>query len=174
MTSFRRVQFALFLLCVLPLSVFAEDGRLTDLKGDPRSVAEFTGDGKWTVVMFWESSCGVCQAEAPRLEAFHQRHKGNAARVLGISVDGRSGLDDARDFVRDNRLTFANLLGEAEDAVVLFNDETGAHMVGTPSFLVFDPQGLVRTYEVGVIDLALLEKFILEQSANAAAGGDKS
>lgn len=171
---FRTALITLLLLFVLPLTASAEDAAFTDLQGTPRSVSEFMRDGKWTVVMFWSSSCGVCQEEAPRLEAFHQRHKNNNARVLGVSVDGNSGRSGARDFVTDNGLTFANLLGEAEDAVAMFHDATGAHMVGTPTFLVFDPEGEVRTYQVGALDLGILEKFIEQQSSGLAAGGDKS
>lgn len=161
----RSALIKLLCLCLLPLSAMAEGVPLTDLKGNPRSIGEFVGKGQWVVVMFWEYSCGICNAEAPELDAFHRKHKDGKARVLGLSVNGPAY---ARDFVREHELTFDNLLIKDEDAASFFYESTGDYLPGVPGFLVYSPDGEVRTYQTGVLDLGMLERFIARYEAMVA------
>jgi peroxiredoxin len=154
------------LLLWLPLAAMADDA-LYDLEGHSRGLSDYIGRGQWTVVMIWASSCGVCQYEAPHLEAFQQKHKDSDAQVLGVSIDGRDGMADAQQFVDDHELSFPNLVGSPEAVAALYYDLTGNHLLGTPGFLVLDPAGRLRTYESGRIDVALLERFIQRQVATA-------
>lgn len=164
----RAVLIKLLLLCLLPMAALAQTPGLTDFDGKPRSISEFVGHGRWTVVMFWESSCGICAAEAPRLEAFHQRFKDSKAQALGLAVDGSSRTFEAEEFVREHGLTFKNLMISAEQAALLYHDETGDYLPGTPGFLVYGRDGEVRTYQTGALDLAMLERFIERYEAMAA------
>lgn len=159
---------ALF-LCLLALPAFAIAAPLKDLAGDAHSLREYTGNGQWTVVMIWSANCGVCHGEAPKFEAFHQKYRAGLAQVVGLSVDGAEAMADARAFVADHDLSFTNLVGEGEDVAALFYDATGDHLVGTPGFLVFDPQGELRTYQVGTIEVALLERFMQQAQQLASA-----
>ena len=47
----------------LPLAVLASgiDFTLKDMQGQDRHLREFIGQGKWTVVAVWESSCSICK-----------------------------------------------------------------------------------------------------------------
>lgn len=158
----RRPLISRVFLLALLLPVLARAGSpFSDLAiGEPRQVADFTGHGKWTVVMIWASDCAICRREAPEMEAFNQRHQGADARVIGLSVDGPDGAADAREFIADTGLKFPNLLGSGEDAAALFYDETGNHLVGTPAFLVYNPAGQLRTYQTGRLNVQVLERLI--------------
>ena len=72
---------------------------LFDFQGRSRTLSEFTGQGKWTIVMFWASDCRVCNAEAQEYVLFHDRHHDKDAAILGISLDGRAGKAGALDFI---------------------------------------------------------------------------
>jgi peroxiredoxin len=169
-SMFRPAVLKVMLLCLLPLAAMAEESPLTDLQGNSRSIGEFTGRGQWTVVMIWASSCGICQREAPKFEAFHQQNKDDDARVVGLSVDGADGVVGAREFVAENGLSFVNLLGDGEQVAAMFYDATGEHLIGTPGFLVFGPDGQLRTYQVGMIEVSVLERFMQQYRVAAAEG----
>ena len=164
---------ALLLCLMLPAAAWSADAPFVDLTGQAGSLSDYTGKGQWTVVMIWASDCSVCRMEAPELEAFHQRHSDGAAQVLGLSVDGAttSGLIDARGFVKDACLSFPSLVGSAEDVAALFYDETGSNLVGTPGFLIFNPQGQLRSYQNGRLNIKVLEQLIRPQPALTASEG---
>lgn len=162
---------ALLLCLILPGVVLAAEAPYVDLSGRAGTLGDYTGKGQWTVVMIWASDCGICRHEAPGMEAFHQRHKGGVARVLGLSVDGPAGLAAARGFVREAGLTFPSLVGAAEDVATLYFDETGTNLIGTPAFLIFNPRGQLRSYQAGSLNVAALEQLIRLQPALSVAEG---
>ena len=65
---------------------------LFDFEGRSRDLSEFTGQGQWTVVMFWASDCHVCNAEAQEYVTFHDQHHDKQAAILGITLDGRARM----------------------------------------------------------------------------------
>lgn len=164
-TALAKVLF----LCLLAVPVLSGAAPLTDLDGNSHSLREYTGKGQWTVVMIWSANCGVCHEEAPKFDAFHQKYRDGDARVVGLSVDGADAIADARSFVSDHALSFANLVGEGEDVAALFQDATGDYLIGTPGFLVYDPEGELRTYQVGTLEVALLERFMRQAHKLASA-----
>lgn len=156
------------LLLLLPLLATAEEAVYQGLQGDSHRLSDYTGGGKWTVVMIWSAHCGVCAHEAPAMERFHRKGQAGNAMVVGISADGAEGAADARAFVRELGLSFPNMLADGEEVALLFHEATGSYLAGTPGFLVFDPEGELRTYQQGSLNIALLERFIAERSRLAA------
>lgn len=133
---------------------------LQDMQGKPRALSDYTGKSKWLIVMFWVSDCLICNKEAKQYEQFHQQHKNKDASMLGISLDGPENLADAKKFIQDHKLTFPNLVGEAQQVALLYMDNTGQHWVGTPTFLLFNPQGQLKAEQSGAVPVKLLEDFI--------------
>lgn len=133
---------------------------LTDLDGKPQSLSDYTGKGKWTVVMIWASDCLICNREAYKYVDFHTFHKDEDARVLGISMDGPSGISDARKFVAEHSVNFPNLIGEPAEVAGVYTDATGQPWRGTPTFLIYDPQGKLRAEQVGAVPPELITEFI--------------
>ena len=174
MNNKRIVSFLIRLLLILPAGVMADNLDLIGLDGSRHQLTDFIGKGKWTVVMIWSAHCGVCQYEAPKVEKFSRKYRDGQADVVGISVDGSEGAADARAFVREHGLSFTSFLADIEDLALLFYDATGTNLVGTPAFLVYNPQGDLRTYQIGGMDMAALETFIQKQSRVAVKEGDKS
>ena len=101
-------------LLLLPLMAVATgvDITLKDMNGRDRNVNEFIGQGKWTVVAVWESSCIICKQEIHQMSFFHDAHKNKDAIVLGVSIDGKAGKQQALGFIKDHGLDFTNLLAE--------------------------------------------------------------
>ncbi|KPK55446.1 MAG: hypothetical protein AMS22_04195 [Thiotrichales bacterium SG8_50] len=142
-----------------------------DLNGEPRSLDDYTGKGKWLVVMIWASDCHICNAEAQQYDIFHGNHMKTDATVLGISMDGAAGKQEAAAFVERHLLTFPNLIGEPEDVADLYSASTGRPWIGTPTFLIYGPDGRLRAEQVGAVPTELIEEFIVREAQSAQPKG---
>ena len=138
----------------------AKGSGFKDFSGKPREISEFTGKGKWTIVMIWASDCHVCNAEVQQYVDFHNKHKDRDATVLGLSADGWEGRKAAQDFVDRNKVSFPNLLGSGATIIELYEGITGESLAGTPAFLVFDPKGKIAAKQVGAVPVRFIEEFI--------------
>ncbi len=138
---------------------------LFDFEGHPRQLNEFTGQGAWTVVMFWASDCHLCNAEVHEYVTFHDKHQNEQARVLGITLDGKARKAQAREFIERHLVDFPNLIGEPDAVARLYTGLAGEPWLGTPTFLVFSPDGKLRARQVGAVPATLIENFIERQSA---------
>ena len=108
----------------------------------------------------------MCNRDASSYDAFHSRHKETDAKVLGISVDGKSGIAEARDFVHRHKVEFDNLLIDLEELVWFYEGLTSSQWIGTPTFLVFGPEGNLQAKQAGAIPVNLIEMFLEQNSSS--------
>jgi len=156
------------LLFVTMAPAMASDLGAGILKGFDESfhtLDEYTGKGKWTIVMLWASDCSACNAEAKQYVKFHEAHKDKDASILGVSLDGKIKKGDAEKFIEHHGVTFPNLIDEPEKVAMLYSGLTGQPWIGTPSFLVFSPAGELRAAQVGAVSTQIIESFIAKESA---------
>ncbi len=165
--ALHRMLWAGFLLGLAFSSV--AHSALRDFDGQDKELADFKGSGKWLVVMIWASDCHVCNGEAYQYVDFHEMNEDGQASVLGISMDGQAGIDDAIAFVERHSVTFPNLIGEPRDVARLYTELTGESFVGTPSLIIFDPSGQLRARQAGAVPTTVIEDFIRRESAQIAA-----
>jgi peroxiredoxin len=157
----RRLTVFLTLL-LLSTGTFA--GGLKDFSGNTASIEDFTGNNKWLVVMFWASDCHVCNAEAHQYIDFHALHSEDNASVLGISLDGNSKKQAAQTFIDRHMVNFPNLIGEPQDVASLFTSLTGEPWIGTPTFLIYSPQGELKARQVGAAPAQLIDEYIQQNT----------
>lgn len=153
-----RVTLILGLLMATVTYASAPDLALPDLDGKTRSVTEFVGKGKWTVVMLWAHNCPVCNQEVHQMNFFHDEHKNKDATVLGVSVDGLARIDKARNFVANHAVDFPNLIIEPEQRLI--RKFGGGQFIGTPTFYLYTPRGELAAKHVGPVSQEELEEFI--------------
>ena len=154
------------LLCCAVLTVQAGSPLFQNLGSDAfETVDDHGGQGKWLVLMVWASDCEICKTEVAAYQRFHERHRHTNANVLGLTLDGSAGRQQALDFVRQHRLTFDNLIGEPEAVMSYFQILTGTGWIGTPSYLVFGPQGELMAKQVGALTPDVIEQFIADNSS---------
>ncbi|MBD3670102.1 MAG: TlpA family protein disulfide reductase [Gammaproteobacteria bacterium] len=132
--------------------------------GNPARIEDYTGKGKWLVVMIWAHDCHVCNAEASHYDFFHDAHKRTDATVLGVTLDGQAHREEAMEFVARHDLSFPNLIGEPSDVMRMFSELTQVAWVGTPSFLIYDPEGKLVVQQIGAVPVELIEAFIKRNS----------
>lgn len=155
-----------FLLWLSISSLSAAAGPLYDLQGQPSSIDKFSGKGKWLVVMLWASDCHVCNMEAHQYVDFHFAHSDTDATVLGISLDGMANTVAAEKFIKKHKINFPNLIGEPEEVANLFTSLTGVAWRGTPTFLIYSPQGKLMIQQIGAVPTDLIENFMASQAEN--------
>ncbi|MFT5112445.1 MAG: thiol-disulfide isomerase/thioredoxin [Parasphingorhabdus sp.] len=125
-----------------------------------QSIQQHHEPGKWLVVMMWASDCHICNQEAPEYVEFHTKHKSMDAKILGVSLDGAANKEDAEDFIWRHSINFENLIGSPQEVTGYYSELTGAAWVGTPTFLIFGPQGELRAKQVGGVPTHLIEQFM--------------
>ena len=153
------------LLVILSFPALAGSPLFQNLGSDAfETIDTHGGQGKWLVVMVWASDCEICKAEVGAYKQFHQRYRKTSASVLGLTLDGAAGKEDALDFVNQNSLNFSNLIGEPETVMSYFQILTGSPWIGTPSFLIFGPHGELKAKQVGALSPELIEQFIADNS----------
>lgn len=160
------LKFTGLLVLLLSTTAYAEE-KFDDFNGNQKSVADYTGNGKWLVVMLWASDCHVCNQEAHQYVDFHKQHKSKDAQVLGISLDGKTKKNDAKEFLKRHKINFPSLIGEPENVASMYQELTGGTWVGTPSFMVYTPSGELLGAQAGAVPVSVIESFIERETAAA-------
>lgn len=163
LSIFRGLGLALLIL--MASVTVADAGVLKDFSGQDRNISDYTGNGKWRIVMIWASDCHVCNQEAHSYVKFNREHRHKDAEMLGISMDGQGKRVEAQDFIKRHDLNFPNLIGEPVDVAVEYMRLTGAEWVGTPTFLIYGPQGKLLAKQEGAVPVSLIESFIRSNSS---------
>lgn len=156
-------------LSLLPFWAKASEMVLQDFSGAYKSLSDYTGKGKWTVVMLWASDCMVCNKEAHQYVAFHEKHKNTNATVLGVSLDGNAKKKEAQEFLDRHKVSFPSLIGEPVFVANGFQEITGEDFRGTPTFLIYGPDGKIQAQQAGAVPTDLIESFIAQESSSTTA-----
>ena len=134
------------------------------LKGDTVNLADQIGQGKWTLVMFWQVECSVCRQQEPIISEFHEKYKDLNAEVIGISIDGMQRIDDVKEFLAARDLSYPNYVGDLGMMAFNYQAITEVPFRGTPTYLLFNPAGELLGDNPGPVRMEALEKFIASRS----------
>lgn len=157
----QKVIYAVFLLCCAATAVNAESPLFQNLQSDAfDTIDDYRQPGKWLIVMIWSHDCQICEREVGDYQRFHQRRSGDDALVLGLTLDGEERKPQALDFMQRHELEFDNLIGEPEVVAGYYQLTTGSRWAGTPSFLIFAPDGELMAKQAGAVEVEIVENFI--------------
>lgn len=152
------LKICLFGLMMLSTSAYA----FTDLKGAGDSINNHIGNDKWTIVEIWASDCHACRMHMPEMVEFDGKLKN--ARILGITLDGQDGIEDAQDFLSEFDVKFPTIVTDAIEMNNWMEQSIGESLRGTPTFILFDPEGKLVAAQPGIVAVTSLEKFIVKNS----------
>ncbi|MFT5708243.1 MAG: thiol-disulfide isomerase/thioredoxin [Oceanospirillaceae bacterium] len=151
-----KISFVLAIFC--SSSVYALE--LVSFEGEKSSLEEQVANGKWSVVVFWSHSCGICRQETPALSEFHLKHSGVDAQVIGVSIDGQKKKGLAQQFMRETGMKFPSFIAELPVMAINFQQLTGSSFRGTPTFILYNPRGEIVGVQAGPVRIEALENFI--------------
>lgn len=166
---FRKIT--LIIALIANLALFSTSAHaLTDMQGNTKQLGEIVGKGKWTVFKIWASNCHVCQKTIHYLSEFKQAYP--AADVYGISVDGQRDPSDkakAQAFIKRFKVNFPNLLSDWVEISGILYSTAGESLTGTPTLMVYNPQGKLVAVQPGAVMAQDLISFIQRQEKKSAA-----
>ncbi|MDP1544565.1 MAG: redoxin domain-containing protein [Anaerolineales bacterium] len=128
----------------------APELNLTDLNGNPVSLADYRGNV--ALVNLWATWCPPCREEMPTLLAFHEKYKSKG--FVLIAIDQGETVEQVLPFVDEFQLTFPVWMDISSSAGRAFNT------MNLPSSYVIDRNGHVRLMWIGGISERNLEKFV--------------
>jgi peroxiredoxin len=139
-------------LSALPVEVEypAPSLELTDLDGNPVSLADFRG--QVVLVTNWATWCPPCKAEMPTLQEFYDDNAANGFTIIAISAGEPTA--DVSAFVKQYGLTFPVWPDLTQKATIAFRNP------GLPSSYMIDRNGIVRLAWTGAITRKTLDKFV--------------
>jgi thiol-disulfide isomerase/thioredoxin len=154
----------LWLLFVAPAMTAMGDGKiifsLPDTNGKVHTLGQYAG--KWVVINYWATSCPPCIKEIPQLMAFHEKHKGHDAIVLGVDFEDISPAW-LKDFMDSMSMSYP-VLPSNPSQVTPF----GA-VIGLPSTFIISPNGELVARQVGAVTAADLESYIKRKTEAGTA-----
>jgi cytochrome c biogenesis protein CcmG/thiol:disulfide interchange protein DsbE len=131
------------------------------------SLAELRGVP--VVLNFWASWCPPCREEAPRLERRWQATRKRGILFLGLDMQDLSG--DARDFIREFRLSYPSVRDPGDDVARDWG------VTGLPETFFVSARGRVVGHVVGAISGRQLDDGVAAAVAGrpfaAREGGDR-
>ncbi|MCP3870331.1 MAG: TlpA family protein disulfide reductase, partial [Gammaproteobacteria bacterium] len=153
----------------LPMSNAIAAGKpnvgLVDMEGNNTNIDAYTGNGKWLVVMLWSVTCGICAREVPVYSEFHDEHKSKDIRILGVSLDGFEKRNHIRDTMRQWDMRFPTLVADHGLFPANYEAATGERLVGTPTFMVYTPEGELVANNPGPMRTSALVDYITKRQA---------
>ena len=94
------------------------------------------------IINVWGSWCGPCKEEMPILRSFHEKAQGKVL-LIGVDVEEAS-IEDGREFVEDNGITWPNLFDTDGKSRAYFG-------MGVPVTWFIAANGSVAYKHIGVI-----------------------
>lgn len=161
----QRIKQALIMALLAHLTLFtAPASALSGMDGKPASFDTLASKGKWTVVEAWASDCRACRSSIHETVDFEAGNPDVA--VVGISLDGDSGKANAEKFIDEFGLSFTNLLSNPSELDQYLYSTAKESFIGTPTFMVYDPEGKLRAVQPGIVTAEELAAFISKQKAH--------
>ncbi|MDA0822396.1 MAG: TlpA disulfide reductase family protein [Proteobacteria bacterium] len=158
------LMFVLLVLLSSQTLARGSDLPVRTLSGDSVPLSSYFEPGKWTMVMLWTTYCGTCRSQYPSVSAFHDKHKSSDAKVIGLSLDGYSEIEKVRSYVAEKPMSFVSAVVEVaalQDAYLALTEES---FTGTPTYLMFNPDGDLIAHVPGKLRMAEVERFIAENT----------
>ena len=133
---------------------------LQKLSGERVDLDDYRGTGKWLLVMIWATDCHICHQQKPLISDFHDKHQNKDAEVLGIALDGPQRIDEVKQYLETTKVTFPTLVGDLLFVSSHYLELTEESLRGTPTYLLFSPDGELLGNNPGPLRISALEDFI--------------
>jgi len=147
-------------LLLLGIQNAAAGMELQKLSGVRVDLDDYRGTGKWLLVMIWATDCHICHQQKPLISDFHDKHQHIDAEVIGIALDGPSRTDEVKRYLESTKVTFPTLVGELLIVSSHYMQLTEESLRGTPTYLLFSPDGELLGNNPGPLRISAIESFI--------------
>ena len=151
------------ILCLNSVWATAVDLEVVDLSGQPANLSQMAAQQQWNIIMVWATYCPACKKDFPQLNAFIDQYRNDPVRVVGVAVDGPEKITLVARTARSYDLKFVNAVIDVNDFAGHYQFETDQFFAGTPTYMVYNPDGKLVSYGPGGMDFAALSAFMKAQ-----------
>lgn len=145
----RKLSVLLAFVFAVPIASHAAGLPVYRLDSTPSTLTAELVPGRVNIIMVWTTYCPVCRAQYPVLSRFHDAHRGSDATVLGIALADPNERTEVAAYRAATRQAFPSVIVRPEAMLDAFERAAGEPFGGTPTYLLFDATGTLRTYLVG-------------------------
>ena len=103
--------------------------------GKMKSLADFAGKGKWTLVDFWASWCPYCIKEMPQLKQIYEKYNGKNFNMVGVAV--RDKAPDTKDAVEKFKIPWNIIYNAGRIPYDIYG------FTGIPHLMLISPDGTI-------------------------------
>lgn len=135
--------------------VFPEDKLQSSLENELQ-------DGRWELVMFWATYCHICKKDFKKLAAFIEDNPEISLTIVGVVIDGLEEQEQTRELVKKHKLDYTHLVTDYDRANIVYREKSGKRLMGTPSYLLYNPQNKLVAFNTNAIDIDALEIYVYE------------
>ena len=107
--------------------------------------------GRPVLLVFWTTSCPICQRELPMLNNMEWEFRDHGISVLTVCLGGEG---DARDYVNSNRIALKTVYDEEGKVGRAY------HVGGVPRFVLIDKDGKVKRSQSGWANQDVLREWM--------------
>lgn len=152
----------LFLTLLVSFMLTGTASAFTEFDGTQTTIEKQVGKGKWTLIEVWASDCGACRKHMPEMVEFDGKMEN--LEIVGIALDGQPGKHKAKAMIDEYKMGFKNIISNPIEFNAWMEYNAEESLIGTPTFLIFNPQGELVAAQPGIISVASVEKFIKSKS----------
>lgn len=136
---------------------------------DNNWVSLYNLKSKYTVIVIWESNCGHCKKEMPKLQEIYEKYKGEALEIYAIGNDFEN--DEWKKFIHEKNLDWINVsdnpnINKSDSAALLIrsgittlqslNFRKTFDVFSTPKIFLLDEDKKVIAKQIGADQLGEL------------------
>lgn len=114
------------------------DLKMQNPEGQPVSLSDYVGKGKYVLIDFWASWCAPCRKQMPTLVSLYNQFKNKNLEIVGVSFDNNK--DEWIKYIKEAKLPWpqmSDLNGWESEAVLLYAIQ------GIPHTILVDPKGKI-------------------------------
>ncbi len=132
---------------------------LLGLDGESFQLSDFRGQPVW--ISFWATWCPPCRAESPDMVTVYEANRDEGLVLIAISI--AEGADTVRDYVERVGISYTVGLDQSTAVAATYR------IVGIPTHLFIDRDGIVREFRIGSMSKGTMEKKVGAIMAPSAA-----
>lgn len=126
------------------------------------SVEQELQEGRWELVMFWATYCRVCKEDFKKIAGFMEENDSIPLSIVGVVTDGMEETDKTNALIKKHDLHYTHILTDFPQSNALYQKLSGSRLIGTPSYLLYNPDNELVAFNANAIDLDALEIIVYE------------